>query len=44
MNEMANLCERLNADIENIRKGIGLNPRIGFSFIFRVVAMVFPKM
>ncbi|MGB0359403.1 MAG: UDP-glucose dehydrogenase family protein [Litorivicinaceae bacterium] len=34
MNEMANLCERLGADIENVRKGIGSDPRIGFSFIF----------
>lgn len=34
MNEMANLCERLDADIENVRKGIGSDPRIGFSFIF----------
>ena len=34
MNEMSNLCERLGADIENVRKGIGSDPRIGFSFIF----------
>ena len=34
MNEMANLCEHLGADIENVRKGIGSDPRIGFSFIF----------
>jgi len=34
MNEMANLCERLDADVENVRKGIGSDPRIGFSFIF----------
>ncbi len=34
MNEMANLCERLGADVENVRKGIGSDPRIGFSFIF----------
>ena len=31
MNEMANLCERLGADVENVRKGIGSDPRIGFS-------------
>ena len=30
----ANLCERLDADVENVRKGIGSDPRIGFSFIF----------
>ena len=29
-----NLCERLGADVENVRKGIGSDPRIGFSFIF----------
>ena len=34
MNEMANLCERLGVDVENVRKGIGSDPRIGFSFIF----------
>ena len=34
MNEIANLCERLDADVENVRKGIGSDPRIGFSFIF----------
>ena len=34
MNEMANLCERLDADVKNVRKGIGSDPRIGFSFIF----------
>ena len=34
MNEMANLCERLGADVENVRKGIGSDPRIGFNFIF----------
>ncbi len=34
MNEIANLCELLGADVENVRKGIGSDPRIGFSFIF----------
>lgn len=34
MNEISNLCERLGADVENVRKGIGSDPRIGFSFIF----------
>lgn len=34
MNEIANLCERLGADVENVRKGIGSDPRIGFSFIY----------
>lgn len=34
MNEIANLCERLGADVENVRRGIGSDPRIGFSFIF----------
>ncbi len=34
INEIANLCERLGADVENVRKGIGSDPRIGFSFIF----------
>ncbi|HEC12884.1 MAG TPA: UDP-glucose/GDP-mannose dehydrogenase family protein [Acidiferrobacteraceae bacterium] len=34
MNEMANLAERLGADIENIRRGIGADPRIGYHFIY----------
>ena len=34
MNEMANLCERLGVDVENVRKGIGSDSRIGFNFIF----------
>ena len=34
MNEMANLAERLGADIEHIRNGIGSDPRIGYSFIY----------
>lgn len=34
MNEIANLAERLDVDIENVRKGIGSDPRIGYSFIY----------
>ena len=34
MNEMSNLAERFGADIENIRKGIGSDPRIGYQFIY----------
>jgi UDPglucose 6-dehydrogenase len=34
MNEIANLCERFGADVENVRRGIGSDPRIGFNFIF----------
>jgi UDPglucose 6-dehydrogenase len=34
MNEMANLAEQFGADIENIRKGIGSDPRIGYQFIY----------
>jgi UDPglucose 6-dehydrogenase len=34
MNEMANLAERFGADIENVRKGIGSDPRIGYQFIY----------
>jgi UDPglucose 6-dehydrogenase len=33
MNEMANLAERLGADIEAVRQGIGSDPRIGYQFI-----------
>ncbi len=34
MNEMANLAERLGADIEDVRRGVGADPRIGFHFIY----------
>ncbi|MBN8515013.1 UDP-glucose/GDP-mannose dehydrogenase family protein [Accumulibacter sp.] len=34
MNELANLSERLGADIELVRKGIGSDPRIGFDFLY----------
>ncbi len=34
MNELALLAERLDADIESVRKGIGSDPRIGFSFLY----------
>ena len=34
MNEMANLAERLGADIEQVRRGIGADPRIGFHFLY----------
>jgi UDPglucose 6-dehydrogenase len=34
MNEMANLAERLGADIEAVRQGIGADPRIGYQFIY----------
>ena len=34
MNEMANLAERLGADIEQVRHGIGADPRIGYHFIY----------
>ncbi|MBN7769377.1 UDP-glucose/GDP-mannose dehydrogenase family protein [Marinobacter daepoensis] len=34
MNEVANLAERLGADIEEVRRGIGSDPRIGYHFIY----------
>ncbi|MDO6691913.1 UDP-glucose/GDP-mannose dehydrogenase family protein [Aliiglaciecola sp. 3_MG-2023] len=34
MNEMANLAEVFGADIENVRLGIGSDPRIGYQFIY----------
>jgi UDPglucose 6-dehydrogenase len=34
MNEIANLAERLGADVEQIRQGIGSDPRIGWHFIY----------
>ena len=34
MNELANIAERLGADIEKVRIGIGSDPRIGYGFIY----------
>jgi UDPglucose 6-dehydrogenase len=34
MNELANVAERAGADIEDVRRGIGSDPRIGYSFIY----------
>ena len=34
MNEFAHLADRLDADIEAVRRGIGSDPRIGFDFIY----------
>ena len=34
MNEIANLCERVGADVDNVRKGIGSDERIGPAFLF----------
>src|SRR5690606_10912815 len=34
MNELANLAERMGADIEKVRQGIGADPRIGYHFIY----------
>ena len=46
MNEIANICERVGADVDNVRSGIGSDSRIGKRFLFAGIGYggsCFPK-
>jgi UDPglucose 6-dehydrogenase len=46
MNQIANLCDRMNADVAAVREGIGSDTRIGYDFLFPGVGFggsCFPK-
>ena len=47
MNEIANLCEKVGADVDLVRKGVGSDSRLGYSFcslVLGMAAVVSPKM
>ena len=42
INEISNICEKVGADVNQVRNGIGSDSRIGYKFIYPMVYVSIP--